>query len=37
MDETTKDLKELEFEEPLEEEIGYIDVHSTKRKVYTAL
>ncbi len=35
MDETTKELKELEFDEPLEEEIGYIDVHSTKRKVYT--
>jgi hypothetical protein len=35
MDEITKELKELEFDEPLEEEIGYIDVHSTKRKVYT--
>jgi hypothetical protein len=35
MNEEAKELNELEFEQPLEEEIESIEVSSTKRKVYT--
>lgn len=35
MNEETKELSEIEFEQPLEEEIESIEVPSSKRKVYT--
>lgn len=35
MNEEAKELNELEFEQPLEEEIESIEVPSTKRRVYT--
>ena len=35
MDEERKELNELEFEQPLEEEIERIEIPSTKRRVYT--
>lgn len=35
MNEEAKELNELEFEQPLEEEIENIEVSSTKRRVYT--
>ena len=35
MNEETKELNEIEFEQPLEEEIESIEVPSSKRKVYT--
>ena len=35
MNEEAEELNELEFEQPLEEEIESIEVSSTKRKVYT--
>lgn len=35
MNETIGELKELEFEQPLEEEIEHIEVPSPKRRVYT--
>ena len=35
MKEETKELNEIEFEQPLEEEIESIEVPSTERKVYT--
>lgn len=35
MNEETKELNEIEFEQPLEEEIESIEVPPSKRKVYT--
>ena len=35
MNEEREELNELEFEQPLEEEIEHIDIPTTNRKVYT--